>query len=1054
MSLTGVAFTDTLPANVVVATPANAATTCGGGVLTASPGTGTVSLANATMAHDSSCTVTFDAIASPATAFVDATRTNTIATVSNVQGALTTSFSATVRVQAGAQVAKAFSPSTISNGGVATLTLTLRNFNATPLTPLDITDALPAGMTIASPAAAATTCPGGAVTATPGGASLSLSGGTLAAAPTGAGSTACTVSVNVTAANTGTTPLTLNNAVLAGNFGGVNYAATSAALVVNPVTVISGSKAFSPNSRVQTQVTTLTITLTNASGTPAGITSVTDNLTTMGTGFTVAASPPAATTTCGGTVTASPGTTAITMAGGSIPAHGSCQIIVPVQVGATASTGTRTNTIAVGAIQTDQGSNGTTITANLSVSAALAVSKAFVPATVTTGGVTRLTITLTHANGAPALSNIAVTDTLPAGHVISPTPNATTTCGGTVTATAGSGSVSLAGGALAAGSTSCQIQVNVTVPTSVPSGSSAQATNTIAANAVTTAEGVTNAGAASATITRTLAFLTLGKSFSPLAVEPGIASTMTITIVNTNTGAISLTGVNLTDVFPLGLVVANPPNAGLTGVDCTGIVSAPVGATALGLSGGTIAAGARCELKVNVTPTAVGNLVNILPPGVITTAQGPTNLSQVVATLAATGRADVRVQKTPSVPNVAPGGTVIYTITVSNAGPDNIAGALFTDPVPAGVTFTAWTCAAPAGAACTAAGSGAISDSVTIPKGSSVVYTVTAVVAPTSTGSITNTATVDVPSLVVDPDESNNSATTTTPITPPVLTLTKSATPASFVVGTPASYTIAVVNTRAPGDHAGRHGDRRHPRLPDARGHARGVFGRGQSRDVHDPGGPGVGGHRELHHPGDADCRGTGREHGLGERRRGSGLPADGALPGHRDHEHRRGPAPREQGGDPRQLRGGRPRELHPHGVQRGHAGDVGARHGDRPPAGVTATGGAAQRLRGRGTAGDLHDSPAAAGRRGGRVRHSGDAHRERLPRQHGHREWRWRPDLPGRRARSVSVDGHHGRRRAAAAHQQAGGAGELRRERRCQLHADGGERGHGGDHRREHGRG
>ena len=650
------------------------------------------------------------------------------------------------------------------------------------------------------------------------------------------GSTACTVSVKVTAANTGTTPLTLNNAVSAGNFGGVNYAATAATLTVNPLTVISGSKAFSPTSRVQTQVTTLTITLTNASGTPAGITSVTDNLTTMGTGFTVAASP-AATTTCGGTVTALPGTTAITMVGGSLPAHGSCQIIVPVQVGATASTGTRPNTIAVGAIQTSQGSNGTAITANLSVSAALAVSKAFVPATVTTGGVTRLTITLTHANGAPALSNIAVTDTLPAGHVISPTPNATTTCGGTVTATAGSGSVSLAGGALGAGATTCQIQVNVTVPTSVPSGSSAQATNTIAANAVTTAEGVTNAAAASATITRTLAFLTLGKSFSPLAVEPGIASTMTITIVNTNTGAINLTGVSLTDVFPLGLVVANPPNAGLTGVDCTGIVSAPVGATALGLSGGTIAVGARCELKVNVTPTAVGNLVNILPPGVITTAQGPTNLSQVVATLAATGRADVRVQKTPSVPNVAPGGTVIYTITVSNAGPDNIAGALFTDPVPAGVTFTAWTCAAPAGAACTAAGSGAISDSVTIPKGSSVVYTVTAVVAPTSTGSIANTATVDVPSLVVDPDESNNSATTTTPITPPVLTLTKSATPASFVVGTPANYTIVVVNSGplATTLVATVTDDIPASLTPGAM--PAGCSAVEQSRDVHDPGG-------------------------------------------------------------------------------------------------------------------------------------------------------------------------------------------------------------------------
>ena len=201
--LTGVAFTDPLPATVVVATPANAATSCGAGVVTAAPGTGTVSLANGSFGPNSSCTVTFNVIASPPTSFVDATRTNTIAGVTSTQGATAPTFSATVRVQTGAQVTKAFSPATIANGGLTTLTLTIQNLNASPLTPLTITDALPAGMTIASPAGAATTCPGASVTANPGAASLSVSGGTLGPAPAGIGSTACTVSVNVTAINAG-----------------------------------------------------------------------------------------------------------------------------------------------------------------------------------------------------------------------------------------------------------------------------------------------------------------------------------------------------------------------------------------------------------------------------------------------------------------------------------------------------------------------------------------------------------------------------------------------------------------------------------------------------------------------------------------------------------------------------------------------------------------------------------------------------------------------------------------------------------------------------------
>ena len=791
--LTGVTYADALPATVVVATPANAATSCGAGVVTAAPGANTVSLANGSLGPNSSCTVTFDVIASPPTSFVDATRANTITGVTSTQGATAPAFSATVRVQTGAQVTKAFSPASIANGGIATLTLTITNLNASPLTPLTITDALPAGMTIASPTGATTTCPGASVTANPGTASLGVSGGTLGPAPAGIGSTACTVSVKVAAANPGGEPVTLTNSIPAGNFGGIGYAATSAALIVTPITTVSGAKAFSPRSVIQTQVSMLTITLSNAAPTAASIATVSDNLATMGAGFTVASSP-AATTTCGGIVTAAPGTTTISMIGGGIPALSSCQIVVPVRVGPTAPTGNRTNTIAAGGIQTNQGGNGTPIIASLEVSAALTVSKAFVPTTIAVGAVTRLTITLTHVSGAVPLSNIGVIDTLPAGHVVAPTPNATNTCGGTVTATAGTGSISLAGGVLAAGATSCQLAVNVRVPSTVPSGTTATDVNTIPVATVTTAEGVTNAAPAAAGVTRTLAFLTLGKSFAPLTVAQGGVSALTITIANTNPGAVPLAGVSLNDTFPAGLVIANPPNGSLSGMGCTGIVGAVAGATTLSLSGGTIAAGAQCQLKADVTPTAVATLVNVLPAGAVATTQGVTNPSQVAATLSSTGSANLSVQKTASAPAVAPGGTLTYTITVANAGPLDVTGASFADAQPAGATFTSWTCSPGAGAACTASGSGAINDAVTIPKGSSAVYTVTAVVAPAATGSIVNTATIGTPNLVVDPDGTNNSATVTTPTTPPVLQITKSAAPASFVIGAPASYTLTVVN--------------------------------------------------------------------------------------------------------------------------------------------------------------------------------------------------------------------------------------------------------------------
>ncbi len=132
---------------------------------------------------------------------------------------------------------------------------------------------------------------------------------------------------------------------------------------------------------------------------------------------------------------------------------------------------------------------------------------------------------------------------------------------------------------------------------------------------------------------------------------------------------------------------------------------------------------------------------------------------------------NLTVTKTDTVTNVAAGGTITYTQTVTNNGAA-VSNATLSDPAVAGLTKTGLgVCTASGGATCPAAGSGAGQLGIanleagtvvvpSLPANGSISFTVTAT-ATTTPGSVTNTFTALPPSGTADSNYADNSASDT-----------------------------------------------------------------------------------------------------------------------------------------------------------------------------------------------------------------------------------------------------------------------------------------------------
>jgi uncharacterized repeat protein (TIGR01451 family) len=137
-----------------------------------------------------------------------------------------------------------------------------------------------------------------------------------------------------------------------------------------------------------------------------------------------------------------------------------------------------------------------------------------------------------------------------------------------------------------------------------------------------------------------------------------------------------------------------------------------------------------------------------------------------------------------------------YTIAVVNAGPSYVTGAVVKDTFPSiftGVTYTATETGGAYGF--TGTGTGNINNTVTMPSGSSITYTATGKLNAAATGTVSDTASVTVPSGITDPNLANNSATDTDNIILNAdLKVTVSDGKTSAVPGSKNTYTIVVTN--------------------------------------------------------------------------------------------------------------------------------------------------------------------------------------------------------------------------------------------------------------------
>ncbi len=351
-----------------------------------------------------------------------------------------------------------------------------------------------------------------------------------------------------------------------------------------------------------------------------------------------------------------------------------------------------------------------------------------------------LAYTVTVANLGPSdARDVAATEALPGAVTFASTTGCAEDAGGVPTCSLG---------VVAAGA-----QKQYTVAVTVNPDAQGTITNTVSvASSTTDPVPIANNTASEDTEVLGRVDLSIIKTDSADPVEAGDTFTYDISIANA--GPQTARNVVVTDTLP----------GELDGAAVTGCASGDW--TDCGL--GDLAAGGTRQLQLTVSARddAWGTVTNHAEVSTQDHDGTPAN-NAVDEDTTIVGVADLAVTKDDGLWSVEPGDALTYTITVTNAGPGTPASVTVTDLLPDALVGASWSCVASGTAVCTLSGVGNLVDSIYLPPGDTVTYSVNATVDPALdalTTEVSNTAEVAVPAEFVDHEPANDTAADTDPI--------------------------------------------------------------------------------------------------------------------------------------------------------------------------------------------------------------------------------------------------------------------------------------------------
>ena len=267
--------------------------------------------------------------------------------------------------------------------------------------------------------------------------------------------------------------------------------------------------------------------------------------------------------------------------------------------------------------------------------------------------------------------------------------------------------------------------------------------------------------------------ITLTAAPSPVIVGDQLA----YTIIATNFGPGAATNVTVTDALPAGVSILTV---------ASGQGSSTISGTTVTALLGTLPSGVSTAVRIVVVPDTVGALSNTATATLDEIDPNPgNNTATIVTTVEAA--ADLSVAITSDPEPVLVGQNLTYVVSVTNNGPSLATGVSLTDLLPADVNFVS--AAASQGTA--SAGTGDVVASLgDLDVGNTA--TLTIVVVPTVSETITNQASVTANEL--DPDPNNNTASINSTVSPADVGVSIQADPSPVLAGDNLTYTLLVTN--------------------------------------------------------------------------------------------------------------------------------------------------------------------------------------------------------------------------------------------------------------------